>query len=709
MLGLLAGIGKGLISGSGKSEEKKDGGALAKSMFDRKEKEKEDEREVGREPLTVIKREKVSYPKLFTDIEEVDVQVDENPVSKSVDNLQKAVAGLLSAAQDSLDAKKDGEKDKNKVDGKKEKKKAGLGLFEPVKKKAFDFLDMIKRFFLFTIVGGIVTAIAKNIGIVVEAIRKTVEKVQEVFEFMNTYLFQPLGKVFVAIAGPITEQIAKIMGVPSDEAEMNSIDENMKEIVKQIPIIGDLVNSFDKLIGDKFSDVGGGGGTGGGTGGGAGGPSYEYDSEQAGGLVASGGIKMGSKAKQQASEAGFGESEFTLYRDTVAQIESGGKYDIQGGSGNMYSGRYQMGADARKDAARFLGETYQGDTEEARKKFRSDPEMQERYFAAYTRANHETLMTLSQEYRNLSKEGKLQVLGYAHNAGAGRALDWMEAGRSESFRDGFDTRSDKYSESIRKAQELSRTGQLDSTSLGAMTGDASKLGALSGHSGSVAYNGQQRASLSTAYSPFSKDDIRSQGMSIISGKGYRASTNSVHKGFDVPAVNGTPVYAYLPGKVTQNRVAPGYGKIIEWEDSVYGEKHMYAHLSEASLPVGTRFDAGALLGKTGDTGTPGSYHLHWEIGGAGGEKDPAAWVRSHPLPSPAQIRSQGGSPAQEVSKSASYDEKDTVAFVPVPQQSGGSGGVNSSGGSAPSSSKPTYAETAKQWTAAKIASHMYKA
>ena len=50
-----------------------------------------------------------------------------------------------------------------------------------------------------------------------------------------------------------------------------------------------------------------------------------------------------------------------------------------------------------------------------------------------------------------------------------------------------------------------------------------------------------------------------------------------------------------------------------------------------------------------------------------------------------------------------------MAFVPVPQQSGGSGGVNSSGGSAPSSSKPTYAETAKQWTAAKIASHMYKA
>lgn len=703
MLGLVAGIGKTLLSGSGKSEEKKGGGALAKSMFDRKKKEneKEDEGNIEKKPLTVIKREKVSYPKLFTDIKEVDVQVDENPVSKSVDNLQKAVAGLLSAAQDSVDVKKKGERDKQKVDKKKEKKKMGLGILEPIKRVAFDFLDMIKRFFLFTIIGGIITAITKNIGIIVEAIRKTIEKVQEVFEFMNEYLFKPIGKVFEFIAGPIVELIAKIMGVPPIDAEKNTIMQNILEITKQIPLLGDVVTDLENLMNEHGKSVP--------LSGRAGGQSYQYNSSQAGGLVASGGIKMGSKAKQQASKAGFGESEFTLYRDTVAQIESGGKYDIQGGSGNMYSGRYQMGADARKDAARFLGETYQGDTEEARKKFRSDPEMQERYFAAYTRANHETLMTLSQEYRNLSKEGKLQVLGYAHNAGAGRALDWMEAGRSESFRDGFDTRSDKYSESIRKAQELSRTGQLDSTSLGAMTGDASKLGALSGHSGSVAYNGQQRASLSTAYSPFSKDDIRSQGMSIISGKGYRASTNSVHKGFDVPAVNGTPVYAYLPGKVTQNRVAPGYGKIIEWEDSVYGEKHMYAHLSEASLPVGTRFVAGALLGKTGDTGTPGSYHLHWEIGGAGGEKDPAAWVRSHPLPSPAQIRSQGGSPAQEVSQSASYDDNNTVAFVQTPQQSGGSGGVNSSGGSTPSSSTPTYAETAKQWTAAKIASHMYKA
>jgi hypothetical protein len=115
-----------------------------------------------------------------------------------------------------------------------------------------------------------------------------------------------------------------------------------------------------------------------------------------------------------------------------------------------------MGAPARQDAARLLGETYQGDSESARQAFRTDPAMQERYFAAYTRANHQYLMSGSREYRGLTKEGKLQVLGYAHNAGWSRAAEWLAGGMSKSFRDGFNTRSDKYSKAIRAAQEKRR-------------------------------------------------------------------------------------------------------------------------------------------------------------------------------------------------------------------------------------------------------------
>ena len=714
LVGLLSGIGKGLLSGSGKSEKKKDGGALAKSMFDRKKKEKEDKREKEKEPLTIIKREKVSYPKLFTDIKEVDVEVEESPVSKSVDNLQKAVAGLLSAAQESVDVKKKGEKDKQKVDKKKEKKKSGIGLLDGIKTKAFDFLDMVKRFFLFTIVGGIVTAIAKNIGIIVEAIRTTIEKVQEVFDFMNKYLFQPLGKAFTFIVGPIAEQIAKIMGVPSEEAEMNSIGENMKEIAKQIPIIGDLVRGFEDLIGDKFSDVGAGGG--------AGGPSYQYDSAQAGGLVASGGIKMGSKAKQQAASAGFGESEFTLFRDTVAQIESGGEYDLQGGSGNMYSGRYQMGAAARQDAARYLGETYEGDTPEARQKFRNDPEMQERYFAAYTRANHEYLMRGSAEYRSLSKEEKLQALGYAHNLGWSAAAAWLSRGRTGSGEDGFGTKSDMFAQNIRKAQELSRTGKLDAPTLtggggGGMSGPSYDTGLKTGPSqyigGSADYHIDAQ---------FMKSVPMDQKVAMVDqmARGYEA------KGLQMVFSNtGVRQEVWNPNASHQDKVRLLQRAFAAHSHSRYSDRNsidFYA-IRKGSTDLYDKSGEGApilapkIQGGSATYASGGGYGNYVEIKDKNGRVlfrtghgDTRFGRSSGTVPLSSQIQKpKGADKPKEISKSASYDSKNTVAFVPVPQQSGGSGSVNSSDGSAPSSSKPTYAETAKQWTAAKIASHMYKA
>ena len=173
------------------------------------------------------------------------------------------------------------------------------------------------------------------------------------------------------------------------------------------------------------------------------------------------------------------------------------------------------------------------------------------------------------------------------------------------------------------------------------------LGGLKGHSGSVAYNGQQNAPLSVSYSPFSQSDISSQGMKIISGRGYRASTGSVHKGLDIPSVAGTPVYAYLPGKITQNRTASGYGNLVEWQDSIYGEKHMFAHLqAPSSLKVGQEFPAGTMLARTGDTGSPGSFHLHWEIGAQGAEKDPSKWVAAHP--NTGEVRTRPQSSASQV-------------------------------------------------------------
>ena len=152
---------------------------------------------------------------------------------------------------------------------------------------------------------------------------------------------------------------------------------------------------------------------------------------------------------------GFSSADWDLYRNTVAHIESKGKYKIQGGSGNHYDGRYQLGEAAKKDAARYLGIPFPGHDTLARQKFINDPAMQEKFFSAFTLANHKYLMGNS-EYRAANNERKLQILGYAHNQGMGGAENWMRTG--QVGKDGFGTKGTAYTDAI--AAEFKRRNGL---------------------------------------------------------------------------------------------------------------------------------------------------------------------------------------------------------------------------------------------------------
>jgi murein DD-endopeptidase MepM/ murein hydrolase activator NlpD len=155
---------------------------------------------------------------------------------------------------------------------------------------------------------------------------------------------------------------------------------------------------------------------------------------------------------------------------------------------------------------------------------------------------------------------------------------------------------------------------------------AGGFAALSGQSGSVAYGGRENASLSTAYSPFKSSQP------ITSGVGYRRNTGTNHRGYDVSAPPGTPVYAYFPGVVTKASYDSGYGNFIEWKDSVYGETHFFGHLIKpANYKQGQTFNQGAVLGNVGSTGRSEGPHLHWEIGPRGGTVDPGQWTKTHPM------------------------------------------------------------------------------
>lgn len=145
--------------------------------------------------------------------------------------------------------------------------------------------------------------------------------------------------------------------------------------------------------------------------------------------------------------------------------------------------------------------------------------------------------------------------------------------------------------------------------------------------------------LSVPYSPFKPGS----GAQITSGKGYR--WGKLHRGYDLAASSGTPLYAYFPGKVTHIGIfgtasSAGYGNWVVWKDDIYGAYHFFGHMRDRpSVKVGQVINQGTLMGYVGSTGLSTGPHLHWEISStapaSNGQftslEDPGAWLRQHPL------------------------------------------------------------------------------
>lgn len=115
------------------------------------------------------------------------------------------------------------------------------------------------------------------------------------------------------------------------------------------------------------------------------------------------------------------------------------------------------------------------------------------------------------------------------------------------------------------------------------------------------------------------------GMRNINNEGERA-----HKGFDIAAAEGTPVYAALGGKISRAEKSPTYGNVV-YLDHPDGSQTRYAHMVKFAedIKVGTVVRKGQLLGYVGNTGDSHGAHLHFELRG--------------PLPDGKTIADYGGS------------------------------------------------------------------
>lgn len=103
---------------------------------------------------------------------------------------------------------------------------------------------------------------------------------------------------------------------------------------------------------------------------------------------------------------------------------------------------------------------------------------------------------------------------------------------------------------------------------------------------------------------------------ITSRFGYRVSPGGIgstnHKGLDIAAGCGTPIYAAAAGTVEFAGTKGSFGKLVIINHG-NGVKTYYAHCNSLKVSKGQTVEAGTNISTVGKTGTATGYHLHFEI------------------------------------------------------------------------------------------------
>ncbi len=102
-----------------------------------------------------------------------------------------------------------------------------------------------------------------------------------------------------------------------------------------------------------------------------------------------------------------------------------------------------------------------------------------------------------------------------------------------------------------------------------------------------------------------------------------------HRGVDIAAPVGTPVYPVLDGRIRFTGTMSGYGLVV-WIDHSSETLSVYAHLSRIDVQTGEQVDKNTVIGATGQSGRASGPHLHLEIWRWGREVDPVQLIGRPP-------------------------------------------------------------------------------
>ena len=116
---------------------------------------------------------------------------------------------------------------------------------------------------------------------------------------------------------------------------------------------------------------------------------------------------------------------------------------------------------------------------------------------------------------------------------------------------------------------------------------------------------------------------------ITSRFGYRISPGGIgstnHKGLDIAAGCGTPIYAAAAGTVEFSGTKGASGKLVIINHG-NGVKTYYAHCNSLKVSAGQTVEAGTNIATVGKTGTATGYHLHFEVRVNGVSKNPQNYL-----------------------------------------------------------------------------------
>jgi murein DD-endopeptidase MepM/ murein hydrolase activator NlpD len=98
-----------------------------------------------------------------------------------------------------------------------------------------------------------------------------------------------------------------------------------------------------------------------------------------------------------------------------------------------------------------------------------------------------------------------------------------------------------------------------------------------------------------------------------------------HKGVDLSAPTGTPIYATADGYVSKAEWFSSYGKFVSIEHGADLQTR-FAHMSSITVKAGTRVKKGDVIGYVGSTGRSTGPHLHYEVRIAGKAVNPVPYM-----------------------------------------------------------------------------------